>query len=367
MADAQTQDATALVGNADLIFRNGRIYTVDARSSWSQAVAVKNGKIVAVGDEAEIMKWQGAATTINDLAGRMMMPGLVDVHNHHTRGGQMDLYEVTFQAYRSFDEILELVKTRAQTLPPGEWICGGIWSSELIGRLRRMEAKAALDAASLGHPVMLRDDSMHNRWVNSRALELMEVTTETPDPADGQIVREQGTGKPVGLLFEKASALAERAVAKGVNDAALRDIASTKRAVEILNSYGVTAYQDANTTLPMLKALSTLDRDGALNAWCVASLPAFDTLSGTDVYGDALIARRDEFRSKHVRPDFVKLFMDGVPMTRTAAMLAPYAPDEQGHAVLCRPFIAIPNWCAGSPRPRSSGSPSRYIAPAMRP
>jgi len=146
----------------------------------------------------------------------------------------------------------------------------------------------------------------------------------------------------VGLLFEKASALAERAVARGVNDAALRDIASTRRAVEILNSYGVTAYQDANTTLPMLKALSALDRNGELNAWCVASLPAFDTLSGTDLYGDALIARRDEFRSLHVRPDFVKLFMDGVPMTRTAAMLAPYAPDAQGHAVLCRSFIAIP-------------------------
>ena len=343
MADTRTLDAqTAPTGEADLIFHGGRIYTVDQTRSWSQAVAVRGGKIVAVGSDADVRKWQGAATEIKDLAGRMMMPGLVDVHNHHTRGGQMDLYDVTFQTSHSFDEILGLVKARAQTLPAGEWICGGIWSSELIGRLRQMETKAALDAASLGHPVMLRDDSMHNRWVNSRALELMEVTAETPDPADGHIVRDGSTGEPVGLLFEKASALAERAMAKGINDAASRDIASTKRAVEILNSYGVTAYQDANTTLPMLTALAALDRDGALNAWCVASLPAFDTLSGTDLYGDALIARRDEFRSAHVRPDFVKLFMDGVPMTRTAAMLAPYAPDAQGQAVLCRSFIAVP-------------------------
>jgi predicted amidohydrolase YtcJ len=341
MADVQGQN-TGKVGEADLIFHGGRIYTVDAARSWSQAVAVRGGKIVAVGSDAEVLKWRGDATETHDLAGRMMMPGLVDVHNHHTRGGEMDLYDVTFQAYHSFDEILAFVKARAQKLPAGEWICGGIWSSELIERLRQMETKAALDAVSPDNPVMLRDDSMHNRWVNTRALEIMGVTADTPDPADGEIIREAGTGKPVGLLFEKASALAERAVARGVNDSASRDVASTRRAVEILNSYGVTAYQDANTTLPMLKALSALDRSGELNAWCVASLPAFDTLSGTDLYGDALIARRDEFRSLHVRPDFVKLFMDGVPMTRTAAMLAPYAPDAQGHAVLCRSFIAIP-------------------------
>jgi predicted amidohydrolase YtcJ len=341
MADVQGQN-TAKIGEADLIFHGGRIYTVDADRSWSQAVAVKGGKIVAVGSDADVLKWQGDATETHDLAGRMMMPGLVDVHNHHTRGGEMDLYDVTFQAYHSFDEILAFVKARAEKLPAGEWICGGIWSSELIGRLCQMEAKAALDAVSPDNPVMLRDDSMHNRWVNTKALETMGVTADTPDPADGEIIREAGTGRPVGLLFEKASALAERAVARGFNDSASRDIASTRRAVEILNYYGVTAYQDANTTLPMLKAVSALDRDGALNAWCVASLPAFDTLSGTDLYGDALIARRDEFRSPHVRPDFVKLFMDGVPMTRTAAMLAPYAPDAQGHAVLCRSFIAIP-------------------------
>jgi predicted amidohydrolase YtcJ len=341
MADVQEQ-RTGKVGEADLIFHGGRIYTVDAKRSWSQAVAVRDGKIVAIGSDADLLKWRGDATETHDLAGRMMMPGLVDVHNHHTRGGEMDLYDVTFQAYHSFDEILSLVKARAEKLPAGEWICGGIWSSELIGRLRQMEAKAALDAVSPDNPVMLRDDSMHNRWVNTRALKIMGVTADTPDPTDGEIIREPGTGRPVGLLFEKASALAERAVARGVNDSASRDIASTRRAVEILNSYGVTAYQDANTTLPMLKALSALDRDNALNAWCVASLPAFDTLSGTDLYGDELIARRDEFRSLHVRPDFVKLFMDGVPMTRTAAMLAPYLPDEQRQAVLCRSFIAIP-------------------------
>jgi hypothetical protein len=147
MATARGQN-TAKVDDADLIFHGGRIYTVDAKRSWSQAVAVRDGKIVAIGSDADVLKWRGAATETQDLAGRMMMPGLVDVHNHHTRGGEMDLYDVTFQAYHSFDEILSLVKARAEKLPGGEWICGGIWSSELIGRLRQVEAKAALDAVS---------------------------------------------------------------------------------------------------------------------------------------------------------------------------------------------------------------------------
>ena len=100
------------------------------------------------------------------------------------------------------------MRARAEKVPADEWICGGIWSSELIPRLRTMAAKAELDAASLGRPVMLRDDSLHNRWVNSSALEIIGIGSETPDPEDGTIMREPGTGAPVGLLVEKASALA---------------------------------------------------------------------------------------------------------------------------------------------------------------
>jgi predicted amidohydrolase YtcJ len=306
---------------ADLILHSGRIYKVDARRSWAEAVAVKDGKIIAVGADKVVRKLRGNTTELIDLDGRMVMPGLIDVHNHHTRGGQLDLFEVSFPASLSFDQILERVRERASKTAPGEWISGGIWSSDLAGRLGQLSAKAELDAASLGRAVMLRDDSLHNRWVNSKALELIGITNETPNPADGEIVRDGATGEAVGLLVEKASSLAEKIVSASIEDPIGRNIASTRRAVEILNSYGVTAYQDANTTLSMLKALNALDKKGQLNAWCVASLPAFETLTATEFYGEALIARSKRYRSTHVRPDFIKLFMDGVPMTRTAAML----------------------------------------------
>jgi predicted amidohydrolase YtcJ len=258
----------------------------------------------------------------------MVMPGIIDVHNHHTRGGQADLYETNILPTLSFDAVLDLVRRRAAATAPGEWVSGGIWGSNIVGRLYKTSARDALDAACPDHPVMLRDDSQHSRWVNSRALEIIGVDAATPNPPNGEIVRDPDNGEATGLLLERASTLAETALARTVKDAANRNICSTRRAVQILNSFGVTAYQDANTMLPYLQALAALDAEGSLSAWCVASLPAHQPLMGTDIFGDALIALRENFRSRHVRPDFVKIFMDGVPTTRTASMIEPYIPDQ---------------------------------------
>jgi predicted amidohydrolase YtcJ len=312
---------------ADLVLRGGRIYTVDPARRMVEAVAARGGVLIAVGGDSEVNMLIGPDTTVVDLDGKMVLPGIVDVHNHHTRGGQSDLYEIQISPMLSFDEILAAVRGRAEKTPPGEWVFGGIWASTLIPRLSELSARQALDAVSGNHPVMLRDDSQHNRWVNAAALDIIGVTSTTADPPDGTIVRDPATGEAVGLLLEKASALAERAVIKSIPGAAERDVSSTRRALEILNSYGVTAFQDANTMLPFLRALATLDGAGGMTAWCVASLPALDTTFGPEIFGDALFDMREDFRGRHVRPDFAKLFMDGVPTTRTAAMLEPYRPD----------------------------------------
>jgi predicted amidohydrolase YtcJ len=93
---AKTRQPGARETEADLIFHSGKIYTVDRQRRWAEAVAVKDGKILAVGSDKTVRRFRGSHTQIVDLAGRMAMPGLVDVHNHHTRGGQLDLYEVSF-------------------------------------------------------------------------------------------------------------------------------------------------------------------------------------------------------------------------------------------------------------------------------
>ena len=107
---------------ADLVLRNGRIYTVDPHRSWAQAVAMKGGKIVAVGGDLEAEGRVGPDTKVIDLQGRMVLPGLGDVHNHHTMAGQQDLYEVSFPPSHGFDQILDCVAAKAAQLGPDEWI-----------------------------------------------------------------------------------------------------------------------------------------------------------------------------------------------------------------------------------------------------
>ena len=109
----------------------------------------------------------------------------------------------------------------------------------MIGRASSL---AALDAVSGAHPVMLRDDSQHNRWVNSRALELIGIDDGTRDPQDGQILRDAETGAATGLLLERASGSAEQAVERSIPDLAERNKASCRRAAEILTGFGITAW-----------------------------------------------------------------------------------------------------------------------------
>ncbi len=191
----------------ELIFHNGKVFTADAAAGRAEAMAVAGGTIVAVGSDLDVKSLAGPGTRMVDLGGGMLLPGIVDVHNHHLRGGQADLYELKLLPTMSFDAVLETVRARCATTKPGEWVFGGIWGSQLVEMIGRASSLAALDAVSGAHPVMLRDDSQHNRWVNSRALELIGIDDGTRDPQDGQILRDAETGAATGLLLERASGL----------------------------------------------------------------------------------------------------------------------------------------------------------------
>lgn len=312
---------------ADLILRNGRIHTMDDALPRADALAVRDGKLAAVGDETSVASLWGPGTRVVDLGGRFVMPGLVDVHVHPHLAGRAELRELVLPPAAGLDEALAAVRERAALTPEGEWIFGGAIGSHLLARLD-LTALAALDAAAGERPVLLRDDSLHNRWLNTHALRRAGIDSATPDPDGGRIERDQATGRPVGLLIEGASALGERAAAAGTDPE--DDAACLARAVEVLHSFGVTAFQEAATSLPVLRALKHLDDAGRLRAWAVASLPVNDPYTGSDPVGDELLALREQFRTAHVRPDFVKIFLDGVPTARTAALLEPYLPDAQG-------------------------------------
>lgn len=311
----------------DTVFVNGRIYTVDGERSWVSALAVRQGKIIALGDDATVAAYAGEHTETIDLAGRMAMPGIVDAHNHILLGGASELYELRFPGTLGRDDIIALVHEAAKSTVKGQWIIGTQWGADLNVVLNTSESLAALDAASLGHPVLLRDETFHNRWVNSAAMALAGITEETPPPEQGDFGRDPTTGRLTGLMIEAASGIVERAAvtAGGLTDE--MGIEAARKAVSVLNSYGVTAFLDAASMEDVMRALAGLDDRGELSAWAAAAMPAVEPTFLFGIAGEELFSLREGFRRTHVRPDFVKFFLDGVPGARTAAFHDPYVED----------------------------------------
>jgi predicted amidohydrolase YtcJ len=312
---------------ADLVLRNGRIYMVDPKRNWASAVAVKGGRVVAVGTDASVEPLIGETTRVVDLRGRMAIPGIVDVHNHIMMGGQADLYETRFPSTLSLKEIADRIGAAVKKAAPGSWIVGGQWGTDQLPRINTAVTLAILDAASGDHPVLLRDDTYHNRWVNSAALRRTGITIDTPNPEKGEIGRDPETGALTGVMIEAASGLVERALAESGHYTAGMDRAAVGRSIQVLNSFGVTAFLDAASMQPILAALKGLDDRGELSAWAVAAMPAIEPSFMFGLAGDALFALRENYRGAHVRPDYAKIFLDGVPGAKTAAFHDTYMPD----------------------------------------
>lgn len=321
--------------HADLILRNARIYTADAAHPWAEALAVRDGRLELVGSDSEVDALCGRDTVVSDLAGAFVMPGLVDVHNHHALAGKTDLYELSFSANAGLDEILDAVRERAATLPITGWVTGGSWGSTLLNELSTESARLRFDEATGGRPAMLSDDSRHNRWVNTRALELAGITADSVPAAGGVILIDAATGRPSGVLLEAAGIQVEEAISRTDRMTLEQHRRSSRRGIEILGSYGVTAIQDAGVSLEILESLKSLDDAGQLDSWVVSSMLVNDQIFGFDPIGDDLIARGEEFRTEHHRPDFVKIFLDGVPPARTGAFLEPYLADDAHGAHFC--------------------------------
>ena len=308
--------------HADLIVTNAVVYTCDPDREWAEAFAVADGEIIAVGNAADIGALSTSETEVVDVDGRMVMPGLCDVHAHLGAGGMQAAWELSLLPTDPLGEILAKVRERAASLAPGEWVVGGAIGSPILETAAKGGFLQALDEASAGHPVLLRDESWHNRWINSRALEIIGVGKDTPDPEGGKYVLD-ANGELTGVLQELASKVAEDGMAASIENPEERLRVAFQTALRMVNSFGITAAQDAGILERNLRALADLDDEGELTAWVVGSLPSRPFFEEGAI-GEELYAVAGNHRRTHVRPDFIKLFLDGVPMTRTSAMLSPY-------------------------------------------
>ncbi|PSJ56474.1 amidohydrolase [Pseudaminobacter soli (ex Li et al. 2025)] len=328
---------------ADTVLVNGRIYTMDPERRWAEAVAIADGRILAVGNEGDVRRHAGANTLVVDLEGRMAMPGFVDVHNHILMGGQAELFERRFPGSATLDEILGHVRAAAADAQPGQWIFGSQWGADMLTELNTEAALARLDEASQGHPVLLRDETAHNRWINSEAMRLSGIRQDSRDPTEGSFGRDPKTGRLTGILIESAAGIVERVAAEDFTDEMAE--AAVAQAVRSNSAYGITAFQDAASVLPVMAALASLDRKGELTARAVTSIPLVEPSFMFGLSGAELLARREEFRSERVHPNFTKIFLDGVPGAKTAAFHEPYVEDAvhgpayRGHTLVSLPEL----------------------------
>ena len=154
----------------------------------------------------------------------------------------------------------------AEKTPAGGWIVGAQWGADKLPTLNSSAALAKLDEASLGRAVLLRDDSYHNRWINSEALRRCGIDKQTPDPDKGEFGRDAHTGELTGMMVESAAGIAERAMAESGHYTPEMDQAAIARSVETLNSFGVTSFLEAASMQPIMASLKGLDDRGALTA-----------------------------------------------------------------------------------------------------
>lgn len=311
---------------ADLVLKNGRIMTVSDDMAWAEAVAIKDGRIIAVGADEAVAPFVGAATRVDDLGGKFAMPGFIDQHVHTFFAGEEILYACRLQDSFSFELVLAKISECADATPEGAWVRGGPWGSQLLPQLYKDTALKALDVAAKGHPLIMRDDTAHNVIVNSAALALIGYDETTPNPVKGEIYRDEQTGKITGLLFESAARAAHKAApARPVEDNA----AAVAKGVEVLNGFGVTSFLDASAPPRVAEAYDHLDRAKGLHARAAITMSEGVLTVYSDETLEELVATRARFKSENVLPDYVKFFLDGIPPTYTARYLDPYLPTEK--------------------------------------
>ncbi|MHC5026114.1 MAG: amidohydrolase [Planctomycetota bacterium] len=312
---------------ADVVYRNGRIYTVDDGRLWAEAIAIKGGRFLAVGSNDDIARVTGPDTIVHDLEGRMVLPGLHDHHCHPMLDGYMrsncDLPGTLLEP--TFDDTVAAIRAGKAAMKPGAtwFISSGHtqagWPSEQYNR-------QFLDTIFPDVPAYLEDETGHNALVNTRALEIAGITKDTPDPPGGEFEKD-ADGELTGHMIEfgainifKYEHLPQPTVATRA--------AGLTWAIELFNSYGYTAFADADAYLDYPEVYARVIANGDMTIHPTLYMHGIGFDGPTGIVTSASIMEAFE---AHELPDVgvgVKVFSDGSIEGRTAALVDPYVGED---------------------------------------
>ncbi len=306
----------------ELILLNGTVRTQDPALPLASAVAAGNGRILAVGDKASIEKLAGPATRVVDARGRLVVPGMMDAHFHY-QDWALGLVGLSLADAPSLQAVLDRVGEARR--PPSGWILGQGWN-EGDWPENRMPTRQDLDRVAPDVPVALARCDLHLYTVNSRALELAGITSQTPDPPEGIIARDDA-GQPNGILREQAIGLVKAVIPSPGEEELMQAMRS---GISVLHSLGLTAVHDIKLQNVMDDAAKTFrawqrlrDRD-ELDLRCWVSLP------GEGIDQAIALGLRSGFGDDRLRIGHLKYFADGGMGARTAWLVDPYEDGGSG-------------------------------------
>ena len=322
---------------ADLVLRNGTVISVDSRKSQYQGLAIKQGKVLALGSDEEIAQYVGANTQIIELGGRTAIPGLIEGHGHFLSLGRAQQILDLTQA-RGFSDIVNQVAVAADSAKPGQWIFGrgwhqDKWQPEDFSSVEGVPTNSPINRVAPDNPVYLVHASGHAAFANDAALRAAEISATTDDPAGGTIVRD-AQGRATGLLRENAQKLVERSIAEYM---ALQTPAQRQQnlreqvelAGQLALAHGITSFHDAGTTFDEIDFLHDLEKAN--------QLPIRLYVMVRSDSNDELAQRLGDYYMPFQDNDFltvrsIKRQIDGALGAHGAWLLNPYEdlPDNSG-------------------------------------
>jgi predicted amidohydrolase YtcJ len=320
---------------ADTVILHGKIYTVNPRQPWAEAVAIRNGKIIAVGSDKSIAAYQGASTKIIDAREQMVLPGFFDSHIH-ILGGAKTLDELDLSGWwgggpKTPADFQRMIKDYAVQHPRDRWITGMGWTYDIFGK-GGLPNKRLIDDVVPDRPVFLVAYDGHTAVANSTALRIAGITRSTPNPPDGIIDRDPKTGEPTGVLKEgPAHQLVEKFIPTLTHGQQLDLLA---KAFRYFNSLGLTSLTSCGGDVENIDLFVELRKRGQLTARFYGA--PIENPPGTAPqfaqFMNWVAGLHEKYHDDWIDVGAVKFFADGVIESHTAAMLQPYAnASTSGH------------------------------------
>ena len=318
----RAEEARRLVDKASLVIKNGRIYTVDKMNPWAQALAVNGDKNVYVGANKGVEKYVDSDTKVIDAKNRLVLPGFIDTHIHAVFGYQQSFW-VDLSSANSLENIYKLVKEHAEKHPDARLIGGYGWNYDAVMSDRRLPNKEDLDSVVNGRPAFLISYCGHTGWANSKFTKIAEQSLEEKASDLGEMEREPETGEPTGIFFRAFDPLP----VGGSISSLLKEkqIEGLKNVIDQAIRLGITSIHDPQVDSDDLEAYQQLRNEGALEVRVYIALYHHKETAEEDLI--RFDKARSRFSDEWIKVGAVKLYIDGVPETHTAAMMEPYSDD----------------------------------------